>query len=81
MIAVHDEDVARAFEEGWEMGPREGGGTEDGSRLLDPGLPGRRIAEITSTLGIEVVNFLGPLRSAASAERVYYRGGPPGRCE
>jgi hypothetical protein len=71
-IAVHDEDVVRAFEEGWEMGPREGGGTEDGSRLLDPGLPGRRIAEITSTLGIEVVNLLGPLRSAASAERVYY---------
>lgn len=72
-IAVHDEDVKLAFEEGWETGPRDGGGTEDGSRRLDPGLPSRRIEQITSALGIEVVNLLEPLRSAASSERLYYR--------
>jgi hypothetical protein len=72
-ITVHDEDLAIIAEEGWEMGYRDGGGSLDGARLLDIGLPGRRIVKLTNELDIPLVNLLQPLREAAGEERLYYR--------
>jgi len=72
-IVVHDEDLELAFEEGWEMGHRDGGGSLDGARMFDPGLPSRRLTELTTELDIPLVHLGEPLRAAAGSERLYYR--------
>ncbi|MCO4774266.1 MAG: SGNH/GDSL hydrolase family protein, partial [Deltaproteobacteria bacterium] len=72
-ISVAPEDLRRAFEEGWEQGPREGGGARDGSRSLDDESPGERLWAIARAHGVPRIELLSSLRAAAQNERVYYR--------
>ncbi len=71
-IMVVREDLRMAFEEGWELGYRPGGGALDGSREFDVEIPTQRVVELTDTIGIPRIDLVIPMGRAAEQERLYY---------
>ncbi len=71
-INVYDADLDRALDEGWEIGSRWGGGSRNGGRTLDLGMPRKTLRLIADRHGLRVVLLEQSLRARTSEERTYY---------
>ena len=71
-IEVDEADLDYALQNGWDSGPRAGGGSVDRRRRFDPDLPQRTLATLAKTAGLPLLDLRPAFRAGTREERMHY---------
>ncbi len=71
-VEVDEGDLDSALEDGWDSGPRAGGGSVDRRRTFDPDLPQRTLAALARERSLPLLDLRPAFRDGTQRERMHY---------